>query len=1243
MFARKTTVRRNNQKLERFNFDNHPIKQFGNVTGTKHEMKSHKIYEQSKPNDEGIITLKKKSKPLESVVVLQQKEYSIHSSNVLKMIPSSVFIEEGDTLRKKAYIHFSMHETSGLVVLQVAYKVYVWKRFTETVLVFPSLPTDMVIGEMFESNFVSVILVGRNGNVRLFNNAQWKNKMDYVERDNMVSMELMLSGAKVEHVAALDAKENVKYVGVVLGNGSVIVLRFMVGFENDGKLLARKLEQNVSGLSKWTYGWFMKKEAEVDYDNIGHVLAIKVVKQHSELRLCVLTSTQMYCWKFDVNSCEAKLCWNSRVLEEIEMKLDENMYMNKMYEIRTIDFINVHGDEWTIVAAVVVETEDDRNDANAYFYVISGKMDRITSNKMVLELPIQHYRKKDHFSMPPQFEMKCIVNAAQHMAIVWPNLEQLQMVVLHGKDGAFFTVDLSEICDQNQFLLVGTVVGDKEIYLYTTHKKDSLFAIRPNSWMTTKEPMVPVQQRARASSQIDVAVESVESCIKALFEQFNNPENDKSYHFKRTDTNMEKMLTEAIVTFDQRIVDAASNTGGHWLNNEGENVIDSTDDECVFAVMPQLVRSQLEKKLSQHKLFISFLQQHSDHLWDIVGIKSQFQLLSNGDKILSALALCRLQGQCVNSLMPKLDAQPMVHQSYRSRIKGEAILEAIQNCVASRGFRKEQLYSSGLSICDVFYGDVTRIDEIVLHIHAVCEQTMTSAKNTALKIETLVECNVALHSLLEAAQQSLSTNNLLCRQSTALWTSYSNVKKHVLSQITLTASQLGYANGMSFRDTFGDKVLNPAQANELLHQMHTLGVLILKTYPEEVEALDYEFNEAKNIVFNPLIAMCTFSENANEYQHNLLKLCEEFKYFIGLIQLSFQLDDVQDSNLERSAGEKKLDEYCTKFASLNFANTLFQWHAGDIANPWSKHVQRPNLGPLFDQVEESQCRKLSSYISHHERLEKYKWLNMLNLNEYNLAANHLLHCANLETESNDSKSYLLGMGKLSALAASSDASSQKLGSILNIEFELVEIQESLCTLFAEHDESILKPESISQLIHRCMAVIEQKTVNVSFEDQVSLLLSVLRLLESLHDLQQKIISSGDAKLEYYHSLSSMQTSFTDLRRDIYTRIIMLNISLWLEWYEKSLHTTDDILIDMMQQTYLFHLLKLYSQGCQKQEFQGTGMYCSIEFSSFSGVVKFNENIFDDMMDICQDAEMKVRLHKIRSIVLKTSQVAILPL
>ncbi|EQC34881.1 hypothetical protein SDRG_07681 [Saprolegnia diclina VS20] len=164
--------------------------------------------------------------------------------------------------------------------------------------------------------------------------------------------------------------------------------------------------------------------------------------------------------------------------------------------------------------------------------------------------------------------------------------------------------------------------------------------------------------------------------------------------------------------------------------------------------------------------------------------------------------------------------------------------------------------------------------------------------------------------------------------------------------------------------------------------------------------------------------------------------------------------------------------------NARFAHFLFQWHAGEVANPWATTDESGQRLEALFQMPRELLPALHTFLLNHSTLSKHAWIVAVELGQFNEMATQVLREAKDETTSLPTKKTLASLAKLAAYAHDGSVSAAS-----NHELERIHIQELMCA----DDASV--PMSPHELIASCLEPVGADGVNN--EERVLMALDVV--------------------------------------------------------------------------------------------------------------------------------------------------------
>ncbi|OQR96775.1 hypothetical protein ACHHYP_13649 [Achlya hypogyna] len=353
--------------------------------------------------------------------------------------------------------------------------------------------------------------------------------------------------------------------------------------------------------------------------------------------------------------------------------------------------------------------------------------------------------------------------------------------------------------------------------------------------------------------------------------------------------------------------------------------------------------------------------------------------------------------------------------------------DAMQRAVAARGYAPDELAASGYSAFDMFYCDLTLFDDIFAHLYADDDHVHARLRVVARLVDA---AHVYRAQHFPTAGPIVAWAVQPAGRDTAR-----RLLQHALSQWSAAAE----ADTRSIVE-LATRVFVPAMDDD-----------------------DVEKAAWQTSVVVPLVRL---AEAAPGLRDAAVALVRALDYYEGMAYLGTTETSVTDPR---------------------FAHFLFQWHAGEIANPWG--VAEVHLDALLAQPREL-LPSLHTFLLNHATLSKHAWIVGVELGKYQEVAVQALAEATEETTSLAAKKTLASLGKLAAYAADGSVSQA-----CNHELERIHIQEAVCT----SDASV--PMSPQELIAACLEPVGTDGVaRDTLEHRVLMALDVVDSLEATPEL-----------------------------------------------------------------------------------------------------------------------------------------------
>ncbi|KAF0683802.1 Aste57867_24186 [Aphanomyces stellatus] len=219
------------------------------------------------------------------------------------------------------------------------------------------------------------------------------------------------------------------------------------------------------------------------------------------------------------------------------------------------------------------------------------------------------------------------------------------------------------------------VLHQSLLYLHPTPW--SLRQFRSLQWtLTPAESLAPEAKRYKPTLDLHQhrSLAEWKALLTDQFQQFSSA--SITFH---VDDTMSHGLSQAVVELAQEILDAKPSTGLHW-------------DGSTSSWAPQLIKYQLQDKATRHRHWLRFLT--TTGLFPALAEKAQQQLQEFEEKLVAAAALL-----------------------HADDVRSDALLHAMHAVlVEDRGYTTEQMDATGFSVLDLFYGDVSQVDQLALHL-----------------------------------------------------------------------------------------------------------------------------------------------------------------------------------------------------------------------------------------------------------------------------------------------------------------------------------------------------------------------------------------------------------------------------------------------------------------------------------------------------------------------------------------------
>ncbi|XP_033106375.1 nuclear pore complex protein Nup133-like [Anneissia japonica] len=543
----------------------------------------------------------------------------------------------------------------------------------------------------------------------------------------------------------------------------------------------------------------------------------------------------------------------------------------------------------------------------------------------------------------------------------------------------------------NNFGLVSVKVNQME----ASYLQDESFA---STSAKLEQSMAPVPTISEIS---DIAVDKVTGLKSVFIKACGHKKDVAESLLEKIFPNIFESAPQANSSLDQTVVKISQDVIDDFPASD-PRWADSVPGDPSSTTSSVIILHQLEDKLKVHDQFIFFLKSMS--IWNklhsvIVRNKpmsTYMVLCEHAEKIVAAIALRNL-----HTLHPNLvDA---------------AIVQVIQ----SRGSTR---VPSGLTVQDVFYRQVSRINEILEHLFDY-EKAMLSAESSppGQHMQIIVAVNEIFEGMLQKACQFRSSKSLV-------YQSDDNIVTLQLQCFPWTASEgargvrtlLSQQHAITLSKGLPE-VSNTQQKRTLFQQLVDIIEIILNGFLAQLNSLKDDVGEDDN----------QYSQLLHKYQqerYNLIMplvdlgqndkvayLAEKFCDFGILVRLCEATND-----------NARLQRYMNQFADRGFSEFLFKYY-----------MDEGKRGKLLSHSFGRQ-QELANFLESHDNLS---WLHHIHTNDYTQAHETLWRIGQEEVNSLSKKKTLLSLSKLSMLASENPV--QKNIDDLNTQLDIILHQETL--------------------------------------------------------------------------------------------------------------------------------------------------------------------------------------------------------
>ncbi|CAG9768028.1 unnamed protein product [Ceutorhynchus assimilis] len=452
-------------------------------------------------------------------------------------------------------------------------------------------------------------------------------------------------------------------------------------------------------------------------------------------------------------------------------------------------------------------------------------------------------------------------------------------------------------------------------------------------------------------------------------------------------------LDTAVIKMAKDILDDIPADDPRWLHSEITN-------KGLGSSLAMLVLHQLLDKQKAYGLYLKFLKESG--LWtQLSGINQTntiYLLAEFGEKIIAAIVLKRLP---ISALLE------------------DALERAVKTYQAPSD-------NKDLSRQDIFYREVTRVQEGLTWIAKVCEEASRSSLTPEDVAKTLHEGNQIILKVMKEVIQYRQQNaeafelNEISRSmhlEYLPWTAASGpggLVDALMLQHSLTA-------------TYGFIMTAQAQLQEaLVEEFVMLADFILdgqkahlaSVKSEREKILFKQYCSDRNKLIKPLI------ETGVDSYKNAAMLAEKYMDFDILIRIC-----------ENGDNEDRLDDYMRRFKDTGFPDFVYNWYLKE--GKQAKLLKR--YRKVGGNVPEGQ-EKLGKFLSDYPKLN---WMQQIFDKDFASASETLKQLAEDETELVTRQKTMLSISKLAKLAAPAASDTVDQVADINKRLELISLQEAV--------------------------------------------------------------------------------------------------------------------------------------------------------------------------------------------------------
>ena len=436
-----------------------------------------------------------------------------------------------------------------------------------------------------------------------------------------------------------------------------------------------------------------------------------------------------------------------------------------------------------------------------------------------------------------------------------------------------------------------------------------------------------------------------------------------------------------------------------------------------------IITHQLEEKLMTHRLFVELLQ--------VTGAWDSLTSLTTSLSILpSKLVLCENSEKLIVSLNLR-----------KQHVKFASIMEAtIRKVLTKRGGGK-QAESSHLTYQDLFYREVTKIDDLFWGFVELENETLvqeqSNTKTSQMLILSITDMITSVFSevcLYRQANGAIYQSAAVADCDYVPWSSaehVSGVRETLLKQFDLLIKCAAIdhntyitANDECKYNEIGQKIVDLA---DIILDSYASQLSSLSSSIEKYSVLKSAFQINRYNCLMPLLRLKQYERAAS--------LAEKYEDFDILIKICEELNN-----------QEQLQQYAQQFAQKGFSEHLFEWY-----------LREGKQGKMLSTG--SNNYKLTDFLSNHEALN---WLHQIHLGQFKEASSTLNKLGTIEEMYPGRRKTLLSLGKLAQIACNDYDYAD-----FDDKIKLIDYQEALSdSLLRKHglDRNTLKVLSVDQLV-----------------------------------------------------------------------------------------------------------------------------------------------------------------------------------